>query len=135
MAGTQQTIPRFIIIDDDPINNLICRKNINNIFSLAEIQTFTDPQAGLNYISSEYDPLGTHKTILFLDINMPVLSGWDVLNILVRLSDNILEHFRIYMLSSSIATPDKQRADDCHIVEGFLTKPLTRQELEKVCAA
>lgn len=132
--NTQNT-PRFIIIDDDPINNLICRKNIHIAFPEAEIQTFTNPQAGFDHISSEYDPAKAAKTILLLDINMPVLSGWDVLNMLTDLSGNLLEHLQIYMLSSSIATQDKQRADDCHIVEGFLSKPLTRQELEKICLA
>ena len=125
--------PSFIIIDDDPINNLICKKNIKSVFSDCDIKKFTDPQKGLDYICAKYDELSKHDTILFLDINMPVLNGWDVLDRLANCADVIKSQFSIFVLSSSIATEDKQRAHDNPIVKGFVVKPLTIQKLQKIC--
>ena len=127
----KKKLPHFIVIDDDPINNLICRKNIENLFSDTDIQTFTDPQEGVNYICSQNDTSGEHNTILFLDINMPILSGWEVLDALVACRDIVKSKFSIFILSSSIATKDRQEADDYSIVKGFVVKPLTKPELQK----
>jgi CheY-like chemotaxis protein len=129
----ERTIARFIIIDDDPLNNLICRRNIQHAFPDAEIHTFTEPQTGLDHITSEYDTINTCDTVLLLDINMPILSGWDVLDKLAELSGKTTSMFRIYMLSSSIAVKDKQRADACPIVSDLLTKPLKKHDLAKMC--
>lgn len=126
-----QNTPAFIVIDDDPVNNLICSKNIKRLYTTADIQTFTKPQSGLDYIGSTYSGAGLHNTVLFLDINMPVLSGWDVLDRFTDFTDDVKKQFTIYILSSSIATEDKTRANECHLVTGFIEKPLTPAKLEQ----
>lgn len=72
--------PDFIIIDDDSINNHICEKYLNLAFPGTEVVSFTSPQAGLDFIFNHYSAQPQKTTILFLDINMPVLNGWDVLD-------------------------------------------------------
>jgi CheY-like chemotaxis protein len=128
---TNQNIPDFIVIDDDPLNNLICTKNIQKIYSTANIQTFTQPQLGLEYIVSNYRGGTSNNTVLFLDINMPVLSGWDVLGRFTDFPEEVKKQFTIYILSSSIATEDKARANECYLVTGFIEKPLTIAKLEQ----
>lgn len=125
-------ITHFIIIDDDPVNNLICDKIIKSLFSDADVQSFTDPQKGLDYICTNYDAVNDQATILFLDINMPVLNGWEVLDRLMDCADVIKSQFSIFILSSSIAINDRQQADDHPGVKGFLIKPLTVQKVHDV---
>lgn len=126
-----QNIPAFIVIDDDPVNNLICSKNIKRLYTTADIKTFTKPQSGLDYIATNYSGAASNKTVLFLDINMPILSGWDVLARFTDFPDEVKTQFTIYILSSSIATEDKTRANECNLVTGFIEKPLTIAKLEK----
>ena len=71
----KQTVPDFIVIDDDPVNNMICRKYIGFRFPAVNILTFTDPLTALDYIHSKYDNPDANKVYLLLDINMPGLSG------------------------------------------------------------
>jgi len=127
-----QTTPDFIIIDDDPINNMICRKYIGIIFPSADVKTFTDPLSGLRYIQSKYEDTATNKVCLFLDINMPVLNGWEVLDKFVELPGIVRDWFTIYMLSSSIAIKDKEMAADHPHVEGYIEKPLTLARLNTI---
>src|SRR5579872_656467 len=96
-------IPCFIVIDDDPTNNLVCKMYIKIIYPNADIRTYTNAQEGLEYISSKYPLPNTQETILFLDINMPILSGWEVLDSFNNFSNTIKKQFRIYILSSSVA--------------------------------
>jgi len=124
-----KTTMDFMVIDDDSINNHICRKSIEIIYPDSEILTFTDPQLALDYIETQYSATGTRQTILFLDINMPLLSGWDVLQIFMKFPDYIKSQFKIYILSSSVATEDKEKADKCSLIPGFVEKPLTPELL------
>lgn len=126
-----QNIPAFIIIDDDPVNNLICNTNIKRLYTTAQIRTFTQPQSGLDYIGANYIGAASNSTVLFLDINMPVLSGWDVLDRFTDFPDEVKTQFAIYILSSSIANEDKIKAYECHLVTGFIEKPLTLAKLEE----
>ena len=82
------------------------------------------PSAALK-ILSEATP-----NIVFLDINMPVLSGWDVLSKFTNFPDEIKNQFTIYILSSSVAVEDKEKADKCPLVAGFVEKPLTAELLQ-----
>src|SRR5665647_576992 len=102
---------RFIVIDDDLVNNLVCRIVIKSAGSQLEIQTFINPETGFGYIEKEYaDNENEMPTVLFLDINMPTWSGWEFLENFEKLGEKIKKQIKIYMLSSSIDTKDMERA-------------------------
>ena len=123
---------QFMIIDDSPMNNLICEKTIRLFSPDVSITAFTDPQVGLDYINSNYNTPFPIETVLLLDINMPVLSGWDVLERFKDFPDFIREQFKIYILTSSINVADKQKADNNPLVCGLLGKPITMTQLESM---
>ena len=125
-----QAVPRFVVIDDDSINNHICVNAARIVLPGTDIRTFTDPQEGLDYILSTYSLPGMGETILLLDINMPVLSGWDVLDRFTDFPEAIKKQFTIYILSSSVADMDRQKADDTQLVSGFIEKPLSVRQLQ-----
>ncbi|UPT66874.1 MAG: response regulator [Sphingobacteriales bacterium JAD_PAG50586_3] len=116
---------KFLIIDDDAGNNLLCELVIVRAFVNAEVISFTSASKGIDYIKNG-NTEKTIKTILFLDINMPTLSGWDVLAQFEGIKAIIDHNFTVYMLSSSVNPADKVRAENNRFVEGYLTKPLTK---------
>jgi CheY-like chemotaxis protein len=121
----KNTTPDFIVIDDDRVNNKICRRIIHNVAPEAEIQTFFDPNAGLVHIQSSYGTYDANAVILLLDINMPTLFGWEVLEEFKKFSVIIRQHFKIFMLTSSVDPGDKERASDNPLIAGYIEKPLT----------
>ena len=125
-------IPSFIVIDDDPVNNFICRKIILMMFAGADIKNFTDSRAGLDYILAAYSTTVSNTSILFLDINMPGLNGWEVLELFKDFPEEVKQQISIYMFSSSIAMDDKLRAEQNPLVKGFILKPLTQQQLKEL---
>ena len=94
--------------------------------SEAEIQTFNFPVKGFEYITKEYSNTD-NPTVLLLDINMPTWSGWDFLDNFEKLDEKIKKQFKIYMLSSSIDTNDKQRAKENKNVVNYIEKPLSEK--------
>jgi CheY-like chemotaxis protein len=127
------TIDRFICIDDDSINNLICRLSIKRAFKEAEIQTFEAPKKGLEFIQNEYSKTESETTtVLLLDVNMPGWSGWDFLDNFEKLENVIKKQFRIYMLSSSVDPKDKARARLNKFVVDCIEKPLSDASLQSM---
>lgn len=112
---------RFILIDDDPINNFICESILRICAIGAPVKAFTNPQLAIDYIRDNYPLADGEKTILLLDINMPVLNGWNVLD---KLAGVNLGSFITYMLTSSIDMKDKEKAEQNPMVSGFIEKPL-----------
>jgi response regulator RpfG family c-di-GMP phosphodiesterase len=111
---------KYIIVDDDPFNNMICSMVIEDALGEADINAFTKPEEGLQFIKENIKG----PTILFLDINMPTLSGWEFLEQYDAFSEQIKTHTSIYILSSSLDRRDKNRATTNKYVQGFISKPL-----------
>jgi two-component SAPR family response regulator len=125
-----KNISRYIIIDDDPVYNLLSKILIRDFLKGNDIQAFTAAAAGLSYIKSEYsDFKNSPPTFLFLDINMPAMSGWEFLEQYELLSEEIKIQFQIYIVSSSIDSRDKDRAKFNRNVVAYLEKPLTKNKL------
>ena len=119
---------RFIIVDDDRSNNLICKCSLKRFSADTEILSFLEPEVALQYIEDSYISSEPQiPTVIFLDINMPVLTGWDFLNIFRKFPAEVQEQFSIFMLTSSIDVRDQNKAESDLLVNGFLRKPLTTQ--------
>lgn len=123
---------KFIIIDDDPISNLLCRICIKSFFEATEIVTFNLPQEGFLYCSRDLEAPTEYPVVLFLDINMPVWSGWDFLKQFEKLNDNIQNQFKIYIMSSSIDDYDINRAAENKFVVDYIKKPFSKNCLENI---
>lgn len=122
----------FILVDDDHINNHLCRKIITNIFPDSDVQTFTDPDTALVYITTMNGNSPDRNAILFLDINMSTQTGWDFLEAFERFDTQVKERLKIYMLSSSVDQRDKDRAAKNINVCGYIEKPLSKEQLCKL---
>lgn len=117
---------RFILIDDDPYNNFICKELIRlNIGETGEIIEFIKPEQALAYIANETQTTDNlPPAFVFLDLNMPVMSGWDFLVQFNQLDEKIRNRYIIYIISSSVDPTEKQKAASEKNVKGYIPKPI-----------
>ena len=115
----------FILIDDDNISNFINERIIRMEYPDAEITPFTNPLKGIEYISANL----AQKSILFLDINMPEMTGWEFIEHITKINLNIIENLNIYILSSSIEPSDIEKVKNNSSIVDFVEKPLTTKFL------
>lgn len=123
---------RFLIVDDDPQNNILSKMALRKSLGEIEVKAFVIPEVALEYIESEYKNIPHDKTILFLDINMPTLSGWEFLDKFETFAEEIKKQFNIYILSSSVDPADIQRAKQNPLVKDFIEKPLNKVILKEM---
>jgi two-component system, chemotaxis family, chemotaxis protein CheY len=91
---------------------------------MAGIKLYTEPETALKEIKEEVLADENTTTVLFLDINMPSMTGWEFLESFKDFRTEIRQRFTIYILSSSVDDRDKEMADSNPFVSGFLSKPL-----------
>ena len=126
---------RFLVVDDDRSNNLICKCCLKRYSAETEIIAFLEPEVALQYIRDNYsDAHPQTPTVIFLDINMPVLTGWDFLKIFSDLPPSLKDQFSIFMLTSSIDERDHKKAELDPLVKGFIKKPLSTQSIIEIFA-
>ncbi|HSI76811.1 MAG TPA: response regulator [Lunatimonas sp.] len=117
----------IVLVDDDPINNLINKRLIKKLVLSPNIKEFLEAEEALKYIQTLNR---LNKVLILVDINMPVMNGWDFLKEYAN-----FESYRediIIMLSSSIDFQDRQKTKDFPYVHGFIEKPLTFEKLKKI---
>ena len=124
---------RFIVIDDDEFNNKICSVTLEKIAKDADVKTFLSPVEGFEHIVSEYSGVENDSSaILFLDINMPVMNGWEFLERFNELDTELKKRIKIYILSSSVDKRDIERAKADKNVMHYLIKPLTKETIRLI---
>ena len=121
-------ISRFVVIDDDPVNNALCKMIINLALGKMDVKTFTLPEKGFQFIKTEYTmKMNGATSIILLDLNMPTMSGWEFLEHFEELGEVVKKQIKIYILSSSVDPRDKERAGKNKNVEDYIVKPLTKE--------
>jgi response regulator RpfG family c-di-GMP phosphodiesterase len=124
---------RVLIIDDDPVNNYICRETIKMVNEDCDMIDFTRPEDGLKYIETSYkENEDNPKTILFLDLNMNMMTGWEFLNEFYKFGSNVTGYFVIYILSSSLDGTDRAQSRQMPLVKDFIVKPLNQDVLKTI---
>lgn len=123
----------ILLVDDDvPTNHLHklvirkldCAENIVMARTGAEaIDVLTKPDENGNYLVPE---------LIFLDINMPVMNGWEFLEAYKKLELDQQGKFVVVMLTTSLNPDDQSRANELPQVQDFVSKPLTTDILRKI---
>ncbi|MFC2109790.1 response regulator [Bacteroidota bacterium] len=122
----------FILVDDDKINNFINERLIRISFAEAKITTFTNPIVGLEYVTTNFNKPVTNNTFLFLDINMPEMTGWEFMDQINKAKLIAKENLLIYIISSSVDPSDLKKAKNSKNIIDFIEKPLTKRFLDSL---
>jgi CheY-like chemotaxis protein len=120
---------KILLVDDDQLNNLINTRIITK-FSDYTVDSFTSGREGLRYLNDCEPEL--FPEIIFLDINMPVMDGWDFLEEFQKFPETLTQNCSVIMLTSSIDINDIERSKRYKSVREFMSKPLTLESLRLV---
>src|SRR5690606_13440664 len=120
----------ILIIDDDEINNFIAAKLIDKIPPKAKVSTRLNGQDGIDLMKSYINNEDGMPDIIFLDINMPIMNGWEFLEEFDTIKDQFSKKVVINILSSSVYNDDISKSQTFSTVNKFISKPLTIEKIQ-----
>lgn len=127
----------ILLVDDDKMINFINEKLILLIDPKIKINIAENGEQALNYFKDAINCLKkgsepNFPNLIFLDINMPVMNGWEFLDSLEKFKKDIILKTSIIILSSSINPEEIKRAKGCSLINEYFIKPLTMNQLKGI---
>lgn len=122
---------RVWIIDDDDLYVFICKKMLNKLGLEDDmIESFPNGKAGLDSIKNR-DDKDKLPSLILLDINMPIMNGWDFLDEIDPYIKKLPNDLTIAILSSSVEPSDKAKALSYNEVHDYISKPVNIEDLKR----
>ncbi|MFY0483920.1 response regulator [Flavobacterium sp. PLA-1-15] len=126
-------LQKVICVDDDPIALLLSKLVISKANFASQIVTCVNGEEAVKYLENpetiEENSNSEQPLLILLDLNMPVMDGWEFLEQFSSKLQDIYNSTKIILLSSSIDPNDIKKSKDFSMVVDFLPKPLTKEML------
>lgn len=137
MAVAVKKYHNVMLIDDNEIDNLINQKMIEASDICDNIFVHSGAKGAIEFLKNieklAKGPLELYlPEVIFLDIDMPLMDGFQFLDEFEKLSDTIKINCKIIMLTSSLNPQDMSKAKKNKYVLKYLNKPLTQDNLKKI---
>jgi CheY-like chemotaxis protein len=100
-----------------------------------EAKEFTDGELAIDHLRSISDRPDLLPDIIFLDLSMPVMDGWEFLEEYSRLREKLAKNITLFIVSSSISPEEVERSKTYAAVTDFLIKPIRVGKIEELLAA
>ncbi len=120
----------LLVIDDDDINIFIIKKIVEKTDYDVKMLSKNNGQQAIDYIKELLENHAELPHLMLIDINMPVLNGWEFIEAFESL--NIQTPIDMYMLSSSVYENDIEKAKTYKTIKGFISKPLSIEKLKEL---
>ena len=118
------------VVDDDVIYQTIINKIIQKSGVFSAHSSFKNGKEALTSLKKIVDAgENSLPDIILLDINMPVMDGWEFMDEIKKIKSNIRKDIHIYIVSSSIAIEDKNKSATFSNIMGYIPKPISVNEL------
>ncbi|WP_439881650.1 response regulator [Pontibacter sp. MBLB2868] len=121
---------KIFIIDDDDLCLFLTQTLLELEEAALEVRSFLNAKSALQAL--EDDDFIHLPDVILLDLNMPVMSGWEFLDALAGYGSRIPASCNVYILSSSVAPTDERRAKEYPIVSGYFQKPIESESIKRI---
>ena len=128
--SNQVRIGTAMLLDDETIDQRHHRRVLERSGLVDDVIPFSYPDDALDYFRNpDHAPID----VLFLDINMPRLNGFEFLEAAIDAFGSNFEKTPVIMLTTSLDPQDQARAQSFPVVKSYLNKPLRHADLDGVC--
>jgi CheY-like chemotaxis protein len=126
-------LPCILLVDDDPVNNFLNQRLLEGLAVTEQLIVAHNGQEAFDLLQQHCQPASneTCPALILLDINMPVMNGFEFLQAYEQLSPPQQQATVIVMLTTSMQPQDIARAQQLHVTD-FLSKPLTKDKINTV---
>ena len=125
-------IKRVCLIDDDHIFVYGAKRLMREFDFFEDLSVFNNGQDALDHFEVQSQTPETLPSVIFLDLNMPVMNGWEFLEAFLNLPGITSQDISIYIMSSSVDPRDLEKIQAHPYIKNYILKPLTTEDLENL---
>jgi len=119
-----------MVVDDNDMDLYVAKRVINRYAFAEDVIIMESANEALEYLNKNISDPNLLPDIIFLDINMPEMNGFEFLDAYTHLPETIKKKCIILMLTTSVHDEDKQKADENPYIKNYLNKPLDENKLK-----
>ena len=120
------------IIDDDPVFIYGTKRIMQEVDFCETVIVYNNGQDAIDGLIKMTEDGEDLPSIIFLDLNMPIMNGWEFLEDFVKIPNNNREKVTIHVISSSVDPRDLERIRNYKVVNNYILKPLSPEDLQSV---
>lgn len=121
----QHKLDLIVFIDDDIATNFLHQRSAEQANCAKVVKTFLSAVDALDYLKNDKSEDYIRPNLIFLDINMPIMNGWEFIEEYEKLDPSLQSDFVLIMLTTSLNPLDKEKARALNLIDDFQNKPLT----------
>ena len=122
---------KLLLIDDDPISNFLTKKVVEKANINADIIIYDNAANALSLFENFID-INEIPDAIFLDLNMPIMNGWEFIEDFSRLDDEVIAKVSLFILSASDNHYDISTAARYSFIKKYISKPIAIKEVESL---
>lgn len=134
-SSAKSIYKKVMVVDDSDIDRFVASYNIKRYGLAEEVILKESAKSALEYLKLTSVHLEKLPSIIFLDIRMPEMDGFEFLDEFANLPEIVQQSCTVIMLSSSIDPNDQARAEENKFVRQFMSKPLDEEKLQPLLQA
>ena len=124
----------ILLVDDDDVTNFLSREMLRLYMPSPKIDIAVNGQEAVDYLLARAEDPDNLPNLILLDINMPILDGWDFLAEFDKIKKAGFEKINIIMFTSSVYYEDIDRARTYASVKNIYSKPLDEKKIKEIIA-
>jgi CheY-like chemotaxis protein len=127
-----KSIDTICVIDDNDVYQFVMKNSINKLNPNIKILAYLNGEEGIESLKEMIETKQPLPDVILLDINMPIMDGWEFMNEFIKIKSQLPRVMPIYLTTSSLDASDIDKAKRYEDITGFLSKPIDRHTLLKI---
>lgn len=121
--------PTICVVDDDEIYRFVIKSQLESRKMARKILMFSDGELAIDFFKNTVTNVDELPDLVLLDLNMPIMDGWEFLDEFIMLKPKLPKKVTIYVVTSSINQTDIDRAKRISEVTDYIVKPISEETL------
>ncbi len=118
-----------LLVDDDSIYQFIARKTLEATGLTEKINVCSNGEEAYRFLENNQENVNELPDVILLDVNMPVMNGWEFLHAFKNLQSPAIKHIPIFLVTSSVNDADINYSQQFSNVQDYIVKPLVKEKL------
>lgn len=127
-----RTKVNVLLIDDDAIYQFVSCKTLEATGYTNKINVCSNGEEAYHFLEENMNNSNELPDVILLDVNMPVMNGWEFLDLYQALKPHLSKDMQLFLVTSSMNDQDREYSKRYNCVQDYIVKPLARDKISEI---